>query len=154
MEGKVGTGFNFENGGVGFEDGERVPFVGKDFGDEIAAFAGKDVRFAYAPVVVVNFQTKRSREHDEGFLFWRVQVAVNRHNRSRLKRVHEFVDGFVHRFVKVVIHAQARACFCLCVNVVENLLRNDFHCRAEDSGLTQISQMRADFLSVLFAKSA
>lgn len=104
-----------------------MPFVGKDFGDEVSAFAGKDVRFAYASVAVVNFQTKCSREHDEGFLFRRVQVAVNRHHRSRLKRVHEFVDGFVHRFVKVIIHAQARARFCLCVNVVENLLRNNFH---------------------------
>lgn len=81
-------------------------------------------------------------------------MAVNWHNRSRLKRVHEFVDGFVHRFVKVVIHAQARACFGLCVNVVENLSRNNLHCQAEDSGLTQISPIGADFLSVLFAKSA
>lgn len=105
MEGEVGTRLDFEDGGVGFEDGEGMPFVGHDFGDEVSAFAGKDVRFADGAVVVVNFQAEHSREHDESFLFRRVQVAVNRHNRSRLERVHELVDVFVHRFVEIVIHA-------------------------------------------------
>ena len=99
LEGKVGAGFDFEDGGVGLEDSERMPFVGHDFGDEIAAFAGEQVGFAHATVVVVDVQAEGSREHDEGFLLRRVQVAVNRHYRAGLEGVHKFMDGFVHCFV-------------------------------------------------------
>ena len=122
MEGKVGTGFDFENGGVGFKNSERMPFVGHDFGDEFSAFAGENMGFPHAPVVVVDFQFECSCKHDESFFFRRVQMPMNRHERSRLERVHELVDVFVHRFVEIVVHAQTRACLGLCVNVVEDLL--------------------------------
>lgn len=49
-------------------------------------------------------------------------MPMNRHERSRLERVHELVDVFVHRFVEIVVHAQTRACLGLRVNVVEDLL--------------------------------
>ena len=99
-----------------------MPFVGHDFGDEVSAFAGENMGFADAPVVVVDFQFECSCEHDEGFFFRRVQMPVNRHERSRLERVHELVDVFVHRFVEIVVHAQTRAYLGLRVNVVEDLL--------------------------------
>ena len=72
MEGEVGSGFDFENGGVGFKNSERMPFVGHDFGDEFSAFAGENMGFADTPVVVVDFQFECSCEHDESFFFRRV----------------------------------------------------------------------------------